>query len=150
MSQSLTSMVTSGMLAAPQDDSPAVKAPGPRAFSSLVSELQKMGARHGKKDRGLVQTIHDTTADLTDCACCGALGEKAIKPAPGMLPPPPTIAKANARHSGNDQQRIQAIHDLAVELGAVCKGVDPNANDAAEDDDTTADDDDGKKKDGGK
>jgi hypothetical protein len=71
-------------------------------FGALVDELQKMGARHGKRDKELVQSAHDTFAKLCDGAHCG------------------DMAKANARHSKADMELIKQGHDAAVKLGAAC------------------------------
>ncbi len=41
---------------------------------------------------------------------------------PGLGGGSPSLQKAGARHSAADQERIQAVHDHSVELGADCPG----------------------------
>lgn len=82
-----------------------------KTFSELVDTLSKMGQRHGKKDKALVQKAHDAMAELVDGANCGQHKEtsKALD-----------VSKANARHSKADLALIKTMHDGSVTLGADC------------------------------
>lgn len=50
-------------------------------------------------------------------------------------------AKAGRRNSAADQGRVQALHDLAVELGAACSGSEPPSDGTAATNDTETDED---------
>jgi len=80
-------------------------------FSDLAESLSKMGQRHGKKDKALVQKAHDAMAELVDGANCG----KTKETSKGL-----DVSKANARHSKADLALIKTMHDGAVSLGADC------------------------------
>lgn len=85
--------------------------PRPGTLAEQMDDLAKMGMRHGKKDKGLVQKAHDAMRDLVDGAHCTE-GDEAEKAA--------SLAKANARHSKADIERIANIHKACKELGAEC------------------------------
>lgn len=69
--------------------------------------LIKVGARHGKIDRGHLASAHDAIAKLVDGAHCNGATKE-------------TIGKAGARHSATDLDRIRKAHDLICEVGADC------------------------------
>lgn len=88
--------------------------PAKPGLTELVSELTKVGQRHGKKDKALVQQAHDAVAELCDsihCASCDSDTEQTKAQ---------NISKANARHSKTDLARIKNTHDLMKDLGAEC------------------------------
>jgi len=127
MPVSLESMVSSGALAQPKDDPVFKSVPKGDSFRSLVGELEKMGARHGKKDQTAVQTIHDAAAGLVDCVHCCEMAEKGVSAA--------DLEKAGKRHSEKDLGRIAKVHALSVELGAMCKGTSMSAKDGEDNED---------------
>lgn len=87
--------------------------PSAIGYEDFAAALSKMGMRHGKKDKELVQKAHDSMAGLVDgfhCAMDGA--EAKARQA--------SLEKGNARHSKKDLAIIKGAHDMIKSLGAEC------------------------------
>lgn len=93
--------------------------------------LVKIGARHGSRDRGHLETAHDAIASLVDGMHCSKTDDAAepqhMPPGgqeedPRMGPIGMEVGKIGARHSHVDLGRIKKVHDLLCELGAKCPG----------------------------
>ena len=109
MSTSLNSIVDANQM-----KKPAPKGPAP-TFSDFAEALNKMGQRHGKKDKALVQKGHDACAELVDGLHCVMGDDDASKAAHAA-----GLQKANARHSKKDLEEIKKAHDIMKGLGAEC------------------------------
>jgi predicted house-cleaning noncanonical NTP pyrophosphatase (MazG superfamily) len=81
-----------------------------RDKTPIFDMLEKVGAKHSKKDQDLLNTAHDALSQLG--MSCGD-SDDAEK-----------LAKAGARHSKGDREKLQQAHDNLVSVGADCSGED--------------------------
>lgn len=91
-------------------------------MSPFLGALNKAGARHGKKDKESLQKAHDSMAELVDGMHCAEGMTGGDDTAKARRTAHLVLAKANARHSAADLQKIKQAHDLITEAGAECPG----------------------------
>lgn len=68
----------------------------------------------------LVAPLTVAKAKMEDCATCHGSGNKDGNPCPSCDGNGEMKAAIGARHSGTDREKIQTVHDHAVDLGATC------------------------------
>lgn len=91
--------------------------PGPKpVYEDFEDALSKMGQRHGKKDKAIVQKAHDAMAELVDGIHCAMGAEGSGGDTDKAL----DVSKRNARHSKKDLEEIKKCHDMIKGLGADC------------------------------
>lgn len=91
-----------------------------RAATTYLVTAEGMEEVNTLRERFTTLLGHFVTADLIDFTKCS---DDALTRIAAEFAPPDGDLKAaiGARHSGSDQQKIQTMHDHAVDLGATCR-----------------------------